>query len=155
MAATAAFDCRELGPFTGHGFPASFTVKNDELLYAGIMVAIDGNTELLQASDTAGLQVVGVCQLTQDNADDGLTAVVRNGIFRYKNDGDNPLAKDDIGSIAFVHGTDAVTVCAYDGSTHKVAAGVVFDVESVDGTSYVWVDNTPCQIGLSGYRKGV
>jgi len=155
MAATAPFDCRELGPITGHGFVTPFTIKDAELIYAGIMVAQDASPEVVQASDTAGLQVLGVAQSSVDNTDDGETLMVRVGIYRYMNDAGNPVSKADIGNPVFVHGTDAITICTDAGSTHKVCAGVCFDVESVGGCEYVWVDNTQCQIGLSGYRVGV
>jgi len=149
--ATVPFDCRELGPVGGHGFPVPFTVKDTELIVAGVMIALDGGMEVLQASDTAGLMVLGRAEVAVDNTDDGETLVIRQGIFRYLNSAKKPLTKQDIGNPCFVE--DSITVC--QDADHDVAAGLVFDCESIDGCDYVWVDMMVCGIGLSGYRVGV
>jgi hypothetical protein len=119
--------------------PANIAVKNDEVLYAGIMIATDATPEIVNASDTAALVVVGRCPVAIDNAADGEVVSPEMGCFKYENDGDNAVVAGD--KVCFVH--DNQTVCATAGSTNKIVAGLVIQVVS-DG---VWVDQT-----LAGLR---
>ena len=114
--------------------PANIAVKNDEVLPAGVMLAIDATPEIVNAADTAALQVVGRCPKYVDNSNDGEVISPEMGCFKYENDVSNPVVAGD--KIAYVK--DNQTVCASAGSTNKIAAGFVIAVES-DG---VWICQT-------------
>ena len=114
--------------------PVELTVKNDEVLYAGIMLAVDATPEAVNAADTSGLKVVGRCPESLDNKDDGMKINVEMGCFKWANDGSNPVVAGD--TVAYVK--DNQTVCATAGSTNKVVAGLVIAVDT-DG---VWVCQT-------------
>lgn len=127
----------------------ALAIKNDEILFRGAMLARDATPEILPASDTAGLKVVGVCPEHIDNSDDGELVVPIFGAFKWENDGTNPVVNGDI--IAFVKADD--TVCAFAGSTNKVVGGLVIGVDT-DG---VWLLQTPEAIAAAQalYAAGV
>ncbi len=132
---TAASADRNTRELDGLGsWPTAFTVKAAEILFAGVMLALDSTPELVEASDSAGLKVVGGNPKYLDNTADGKTAVPQFGVFKFENDGSNPVVAGDL--IAYVK--DDQTACASAGSTHKVVAGLVVAVES-DG---VWLCQT-------------
>lgn len=137
---TATVTNRNTPQLAGLGsLPAEIAVKNDEVLYAGAMLAVDATPEIVNAADTSALVVVGRCPIGIDNSDDGETVSPEMGCFLYENDGDNPVVVGD--KVAYVH--DNQTVCATAGSTNKIVAGLVIQVVT-DG---VWIDQT-----LAGLR---
>lgn len=106
------------------------------ILYVGTLAALDASSNLVPASDTSGLRVVGLVQATVDNSAGiagALSADVKKGVFKFTNSGTDAVDANDKGKFAFVE--DDYTV-SETGGTHKVKAGRVVDVES-DG---VWVD---------------
>jgi hypothetical protein len=111
---------------------ANAAILNTEIIYAGGMSAIDYAGELQMASDSAGLRVLGRSPLYKDNTADGETANIERGIFLYENSASKPVVRGMIGRVCYVE--DDATVAA--GSTHLIAAGLVYDVTS-DG---VYVD---------------
>ncbi len=63
----------------------SYKVKTATKIYAGTMVAVDGNGWALPAADAANLRVVGIADAQADNsagADGALSVKVRRGVFR-------------------------------------------------------------------------
>ena len=40
-------------------WPAALTIKDNEILFAGVMLAVDATPEVVEASDTAALKVIG------------------------------------------------------------------------------------------------
>lgn len=137
---TATIKNRNTAQLAGLGsLPAEIAVKNDEVLYAGSIIAVDATPEIVNAADTSALVVVGRCPIGIDNAADGETLSPEMGCFLYENDGDNAVVAGD--KVAYVH--DNQTVCATAGSTNKIVAGLMIQVVS-DG---VWVDQT-----LAGLR---
>ena len=159
MAITAAFSqIRELdGQRYGIGYAVEHDLASTTRVYAGNMVAQDVSGKVVMATDAANLQVLGNCQSTvcstAGSADYGTSVAVRASIFRYFNSANTALTVLDIGAPCFVE--DAQTVSGIATSAHHVAAGLVFDVETEDGCDYVWVDQCPLSVGLSGYRVGV
>jgi len=132
---SAATESRNTIPLAGLGsLPKKLTVKDAVILLAGVMLAIDATPEAVEASDTAGLQLVGLCPEYIDNTDDGELVNPEMGCFKWANDENNTVAAGD--RIAYVK--DNQTVCASTGSTNKVVAGLVIAVES-DG---VWMCQT-------------
>jgi hypothetical protein len=137
---TATIANRNTPELAGLGsLPADIAVKNDEVLFAGTMIATDATPEIVNASDTSALVVVGRCPIGIDNAADGEVVNPEMGCFLYENDGDNAVVAGD--KVCYVH--DNQTVCATAGSTNKIVAGLVIQV-TADG---VWVDQT-----LAGLR---
>lgn len=105
------------------------------IMYAGILAALNADGNLVPASDTAGLRVVGRAESTIDNSTGlagDLSCNVKEGVFKYANSQTNAVDADDKGKFAFVE-DDAIVA---ETSTHKVKAGRIVDVES-DG---VWID---------------
>jgi len=125
-------DTRELE--SGRGQVAQFDIYNDEIVYAGGMLAVDYAGEVHAAGDTLGLRVLGCVPVKVDNADDGEKSEVQRGIFRYANSETYPLSRNNIGHPCYVE--DDQTVAGH--STNLVAAGLVHDVDS-EG---VWVDQS-------------
>jgi len=118
-------------PYREYG-DVTLTVKNDEVIYAGAMVAVDGNGEAVNASDTASIMVIGRAEEEVDNSDDGETIDVKRGMFRWAN-GDT-VSDANIGDICYV--VDNQTVSVTNSGSNSIIAGIVSDVDS-DG---VWVD---------------
>lgn len=108
------------------GFASEFTVLDGEILYSGSLVARDYTDEIQAASDTEGLQVIGVRKTSGkvDNSDDGETAAISTGVFRFENSSTYALSLSSIGLPCYVE--DDQTVAGY--STELVAAGIVRDV---------------------------
>lgn len=100
------------------------TPKAGVKIYAGSIVAIDGNGDALPASDTAGLKAIG----RADNYSEGQPVTVRKGVFGFENNG---ITAADIGGIC--HVVDDQTVGKT--TTNSIKAGTIFDVDT-DG---VWV----------------
>jgi hypothetical protein len=132
---SAIAEARNTPELNGLGsLPSAIAVKNDEILFAGTMLATDATPEVVNAADTAGLVMIGRCEADVDNSSDGETVSPEMGCFKYENDASNPVVVGD--KVCYVK--DNQTVCATAGSTHKVVAGLVIAVES-DG---VWVCQT-------------
>jgi predicted RecA/RadA family phage recombinase len=67
------------------GLEKAYPVKTNTKIYAGTMVAVDGNGLALPAADAANLKVVGIADVTADNsagADGAILVKVRRGLFR-------------------------------------------------------------------------
>lgn len=132
---TAALKNRDTYQLAGAAkWPANLTIKDNEILFAGVMLALDATPEVVEASDTSGIKVLGRNPEEIDNTDDGEVVCPDLGIFKYENDGSNPVVEGD--RVCYVK--DDITVCATAGSTNKIVAGLVFRVDS-DG---VWVVQT-------------
>ncbi|MDI3547895.1 MAG: hypothetical protein PWR10_1547 [Halanaerobiales bacterium] len=101
------------------------TPKDGVTIYAGSIVAIDSNGELVPASDTAGIRVIG----RAENYSEGQPVTCRKGVFGYENDGS--ITSADIGSKCYI--VDDQTVGKT--TTNSIEAGVIFDVDD-EG---VWV----------------
>ena len=116
----------------------TFPILNDEIVYAGGLLAIDYLGEVQMASDTLGLRVIGVAPETKDNADDGLISTAPKGVRLFVNSATYPLTDAHIGKPAYVE--DDNVVAAY--STNLVACGLVFAVTSAG----VWLDLDPAAL---------
>ena len=114
------------------GEKIQLTVADTITIYAGAMVAVDSNGEAQNAADTANYQVVGRCDQTVDNTDDGEVVDVERGVFGWANAGD--VTDANIGDICYV--VDNQTVSVATNGSNSIIAGTVVDVDS----SYVWVD---------------
>jgi hypothetical protein len=108
----------------------------DTRIFAGTLVAINGDGNALPAADTAGLKVMGRAEQTIDNRDGlagDLTVLVRRGVFAYANSAGDPVDANDIGKPAYVE--DDITVCEA-GADNMVPAGLVVDLDDAG----VWID---------------
>lgn len=115
------------------------TIKNDEIMYVGEMVAQDSTPEVLAATDTASLVILGVGTKKVDNSADGETLDMISTAIHLMDNSSTALAKTDIGGYAYVE--DACTVTTLAGATNNIIAGVVVEVTS-DG---VFVDFDPAK----------
>lgn len=116
------------------------TVKDAAYLYVGEMVAQDATPEVLAASDTASLIVLGVGTKEVDNTNDGETVdFISTAVHLMDNSATNAVAKTDIGTLCYVE--DAATVCVIAGATNNIPAGQVVEVTD-DG---VYVDFDPAK----------
>lgn len=114
-------------------FPVAATTK----ILAGILLALDGNHRLVQASDAASRRVVGVSEDEVDNsagAAGDLNAKAKKGCFLLGNSVANAVTRAHIGLSCWVE--DNQTVASVVG-TNSVVAGIVEDVTS-EGV-WVWV----------------
>ena len=100
------------------------TVKDAEKIPAAVLVARDANGEAVNASDTAGLTVLGRSSEAVDNSDDGKTIKTERGPFFLANNGN--ITKAHIGSNACV--VDNVTVGLAADVANKIIAGRILDV---------------------------
>lgn len=127
---------------TRSGEYLSLPVAADTALYAGGLAALDGDGNVVPASDTAGLKVIGRVERDADNRDGAagdISVTLRRGVFRLANSADDTLTKADVGTAAIVE--DDATVG--DGSTpsNDIVAGLILSVDA-DG---VWVDTRLAQ----------
>ena len=107
-------------------------------LYPGGLGARDASGNLVPASDTAGLRVVGRIEVDADNSLGGagaISAQVRRGVLRYANSSGDPLAAADIGNMAFVENDSTVNKA---GGTNKIHAGKIIDLDA----NGVWIDTS-------------
>jgi len=103
-------------------------------IYAGAKVARNASGYAVPASDTAGLVVVGRAEEQVDNsngANGDKYVDVRRGVFAWANGAS--FSRANIGQECYVADDQTVTNAA--GSTNKVYAGIIVEVDS-DG---VWV----------------
>jgi len=114
-------------------------IKDAEKIYVGEMVAQDSTPEVLAATDTAGLVILGVSTKEVDNTADGETLDFIETSVLLMDNSSTALAKTDIGGYAYVE--DAATVTTLAGATNNIIAGVVVEV-TADG---VYVDFDPAK----------
>ena len=120
---------------------AAYTVYAAEKIYAGGIVARDYAAEIHMAGNTQGLKVVGVAKKYVDNTDDGETAEVQTGIFRFSNSATYALTRASIGGPCYVE--DDNIVAGY--ASNLVSAGIVLDVDSTGA----WVDMRPAALAAA------
>jgi hypothetical protein len=104
-------------------------------LLKGVLAARNSSGYITNASDAAGLMVVGVHREEVDNSAGSagdLDAKIETGIFLLSNSVTGPLTDADIGKRCFVEDNQTV---ASSGGTHGVVAGIVRKVDD----SGVWV----------------
>jgi hypothetical protein len=104
---------------------------------AGVMAARNAAGDAVNASDAAGLRVLGRCEAEADNttgAAGDIEAEIFPGIFCWDNDGTNPVTDAHVGEVCYVK--DNVTVQSAPG-TYGVVAGIVTMVDDAG----VWVDS--------------
>lgn len=110
-------------------------VAASTIIYAGTLVALNSAGDIVAASATAGLTVVGRAEADADNsagAAGAITVAIKRGVFRFANSGTAAVDADDKGKLCYVE--DNTTVC--ETATLRVVAGRVVDVDSAG----VWVD---------------
>ncbi len=130
---TAPFDAKQRS-----GDTVTIPVEAATHLYPGGMIARNAAGNAVPASDTAGLRIVGRCEVDADNSlgiAGTINVQVSRGIFLYTNSATDPLAAADIGNMAYVE--DDSTVCKV-GANNKVKAGRITDIDPVTGN--VWID---------------
>lgn len=106
------------------------------IIYAGTLVALDGNGRAVPASDTAGLRVIGLAQETVDNSAGAAAALsinVKPGVFRLNNSATDAVDTNDVGKLCFVEDDNTVNEA---GADDRVIAGRVVEVDA-EG---VWVE---------------
>lgn len=103
---------------------------------AGKMVAINASGYAVEASDAAGITVMGRAEETIDNtagANGDLAVIVRrNKAFKFENSSANAITVAHIGSNALVEDDETVA----SDTTNDIPAGKILGLES-DG---VWVE---------------
>ena len=113
-------------------------VAASTLIEAGKMVAVNATGYAVEASDAAGITVIGIAEETIDNssgADGDLTVLVqRKQAFKLKNSGTAAVTQATIGDSVYVEDDETVALAA--GPTNDIIAGTCLGVES-DG---VWVE---------------
>jgi len=124
-----------------NGLKSKWTILNADKLYAGAILAVDYTDEIQNATNTAGLRVIGRCPEYVDNTSDGETVSPEQGIFRYANSSTYTIPRSSIGLPCYVE--DNQTVGSY--ASNMVSAGLVFDVDT-DG---VWVDMRPAALRMA------
>jgi len=105
------------------------------LIYQGALVALDAAGFLAPVTAAAGLTPVGRAEEQVDNtlgAPGAVDCDVRSGIFPWVNDGVNPVALADTGSV--VYGEDDQTV-----STNAAVSvvGVLYEFDAVHNIAWV------------------
>jgi hypothetical protein len=105
---------------------------------AGKLVAVNATGYAVEASDTAGLIVMGVADETVDNSNGANGAktvtVRRKKAFRLANSGTSAVTQASVGSDVYVE--DDETVALAGGTTNTISAGQCVQVE----TEGVWVN---------------
>ncbi len=124
-ALTAARNTKRLATPLQYATQRNLTILDEEVIYQGGLVALNTSTgEVQMASDTAGLQVLGVATQTVDNADDGeVLAPPAVGVFCFASSG---IAATDKGKTVYVYDDQTVALT----TTNYVVAGVLVDYTS-------------------------
>lgn len=109
------------------------------IIYAGSMVAIDTDGNLVPASADATLKVCGVADEYVDNsagaAGDKSCRVVRGKLYRFGNSAvADEIALDDYGDTCYA--VDDQTVALTSDTNTRPAAGIIRDVDA----NGVWVE---------------
>ena len=103
--------------------------KAAEVIFAGALVARDANGEAVNAADTADLKVLGRCEETVDNTNDGKYVKIKRGPFWFDNDGN--ITNAHLGLNATV--LDNQTVSLASVTTNDVVAGKILAVDPALG----------------------
>ena len=105
-------------------------VAASTIIYAGALVAVNGNGLAVPASDTANLNVLGRAEHRADNSagqDADIDIIVRrNKAFLFDNDGSSPVLPGHIGKVVMVK--DDHTIAA--SSANSIVAGMCLNVTS-------------------------
>ncbi|MEJ2183387.1 MAG: hypothetical protein P8Y66_07670 [Nitrospirota bacterium] len=114
----------------------SLPVAGGETIYAGALVALNAGGYAAPGATATGLRGLGRAEARADNssgADSALSVDVQKGVFRFANDGADPVGRADIGTDCYI--VDDQTVARTDGAGTRSVAGRVMDVDA-EG---VWV----------------
>ncbi len=101
--------------------PRLRTLEAAGTIYAGALVAVNGDGKAVAASDASGLTVIGCAQ---NAAAVGENVTAEAGCFAYEGSG---ITNADIGKTAYVSDDQTVSLGA---GTNSVVAGVVYDVDA-------------------------
>ncbi len=107
------------------------------VIYAGTLVAVDGDGYAKHAAATVGLRVIGRAEETVDNSGGSagdLRINVKRGIFKFVNSSTAAVDADDIGKECYVEDNQTVAEMA----TGAIRAGIVVGLD--DSAASVWVD---------------
>jgi len=128
---------------TGRNTPArnadrrNFPLEAAAVIYAGAMVALNASGNLVPASTSTTLKVVGRAEADVDNsagAAGDLKCEVNTGAFHYANSAAaDAIALSDVGANCYA--VDDQTVAKTDGTGTRSVAGKIFDVDAQG----VWV----------------
>jgi hypothetical protein len=124
-------------------------------ILAGTMVALNTDGDLVMVTATTGLKVLGRADEEKDNTsgnDGDLVCRVRYGVFPWAMVGGDEVDRGDIG--ATVYAADNNTVGKTDGGGTRSSAGVLVDVDEVNGLAYVLQGPLP-SAGLSVVAGGL
>jgi hypothetical protein len=124
---------------------ASYPVAASTKIWPGSIVAINSSGYAVEASDTAGLTVVGICDpqhgAAVDNsagADGAINVPVIQGVGELVNGDSITLA--DVGGIAYV--SDDQTVVT-SGTSNSIVAGIIYLVDANGVWVFVGLGSTP------------
>ena len=102
-------------------------------IHQGALVALNASGLLVPMSTATGLRALGRAEESKVSAASGATLCkVSTGVFKYANDGGDPVTTAARGAVCYATDDQTVSITA----TGKSVAGVVVEVES-DG---VWVN---------------
>lgn len=107
------------------------------VIQAGELVARNAAGNVVPASDTAALRVIGRAEADVSNASGSagdVTVLIKRGVFRYDN-GTAALTAAHVNRVCFV---ESSTKVQSSGGTNNIVAGLVIEVDSLG----VWVDTT-------------
>ncbi|NDV20927.1 hypothetical protein GO013_16065 [Pseudodesulfovibrio sp. JC047] len=114
-----------------------FPVAAAVIIFAGSMVALNADGNLVPATATAALEIVGRAEEAVDNRNGvagDLDCETRRGCFCYANSsGGDEITRADINATAYV--VDDETLAKTDGTGSRPAAGTIMDVDDLG----VWV----------------
>lgn len=112
--------------------PLSWPVKGSTTIYKGSLVALNAGYAAPGATATSRIAVGRALQTVVNSGADGAKRVtVEEGVFKWANDGGDPIVAASVGGTAYITDDQTVSVTA----TGKSAAGKVIQLDS-DG---VWV----------------
>lgn len=112
---------------------ASYKLKASTTVYAGSLVATDGNGLLVPAGATVGHTVVGRADEKITSASTGTyLCKVSQGTFKWKNSSGSPVVQGLVGKPCFVEDDETVGLS----EANSVVAGIVQEIDSDGG---IWV----------------
>lgn len=109
-----------------------FTVKSASAIYAGSIVAVDGNGYAVAASDASGLLVVGVAQ---HYAAAGEQITVKSGVFGMDNSSGHACSNgSNMNNLVYIEDDHTVSTSA---GSNSIKAGTM---RYVDADGVVWAE---------------
>lgn len=113
--------------------PMKVPLKAGSVIPAGVMVCVDATGLAVNASDTAGLSIVGRSAHAASYAAGDRFIVVERGVFYFGNDGTINVTHANTGVLAMILDNQTLTLAAT--AVNDIGVGYIESVDAVFGVA--------------------